>query len=48
MQLYSASVYEGPGPARRIDIRLVKLLDRNGFANIAEAGEEARTFRAIR
>jgi dihydroorotate dehydrogenase len=37
VQLYSALVYEGPGLARRICKGLVKLLDRDGFATIAEA-----------
>jgi len=37
VQLYSALVYEGPGLARRICDGLVRLLDRDGFATIAEA-----------
>ncbi|MDB5687911.1 MAG: dihydroorotate oxidase, partial [Rhizorhabdus sp.] len=37
VQLYSALVYEGPGLARRINAGLVKLLERDGFANIGEA-----------
>ena len=37
VQLYSAMVYEGPGIARRIAHGLARLLDRAGFANIAEA-----------
>jgi len=36
IQLYSALVYEGPGLAKRINAGLVKLLDRDGFTNIAE------------
>ncbi len=37
VQLYSALVYEGPGLAKRINRGLVKLLDRDGLANIGEA-----------
>jgi len=37
VQLYSALVYEGPGLAKRINAGMVKLLDRDGFATIAEA-----------
>ena len=37
VQLYSALVYEGPGLARRINKGLIKLLERDGFATIAEA-----------
>jgi dihydroorotate dehydrogenase len=37
IQLYSALVYEGPGLAKRINTGLVKLLERDGFATIAEA-----------
>jgi dihydroorotate dehydrogenase len=37
VQLYSAMVYEGPGIARRITRGLEELLDRSGFATIAEA-----------
>lgn len=37
IQLYSAMVYEGPGIARRIARGLAERLDREGFANIAEA-----------
>ncbi len=37
VQLYSALVYEGPGLARRIARGLVPLLERDGFATIAEA-----------
>jgi dihydroorotate dehydrogenase len=37
VQIYSALVYEGPGLAKRINRGLVKLLNREGFANIHEA-----------
>jgi dihydroorotate dehydrogenase len=37
VQLYSAMVYEGPGIARRIASGLANRLDRERFANIAEA-----------
>jgi dihydroorotate dehydrogenase len=37
VQLYSALVYAGPGLARRINAGLAKLLERDGFATIAEA-----------
>ena len=37
VQLYSALVYEGPGLAKRINRGLIKLLDRDGFATIADA-----------
>ena len=37
VQLYSAMVYEGPGIARRIARGLAERLEREGFANIAEA-----------
>jgi dihydroorotate dehydrogenase len=37
VQLYTAMVYEGPGIARRIARGLAARLDREGFANIAEA-----------
>jgi dihydroorotate dehydrogenase len=37
VQLYSAMVYEGPGVARRITKGLRERLQREGFANIAEA-----------
>jgi len=37
VQLYTALVYEGPGLARQINAGLVALLDRDGFASIAEA-----------
>ena len=38
MQLYSALVYEGPGLARKMVRGLEKLMRRDGFASIAEAG----------
>jgi dihydroorotate dehydrogenase len=37
VQLYSAMVYEGPGLARRINKGLAKLLERDGFARVADA-----------
>jgi dihydroorotate dehydrogenase len=37
VQIYSALVYEGPGLAHRINKGLIRLLERDGFANIAEA-----------
>ncbi|MDB5738899.1 MAG: dihydroorotate dehydrogenase 2 [Sphingomonas bacterium] len=37
VQLYSALVYEGPGLAKRIARGLLPLLDRDGFATVAEA-----------
>ena len=37
VQLYSAMVYEGPGIARRITTGLERLMQRDGFASIAEA-----------
>ncbi len=37
VQLYSALVYEGPMLARRINAGLAALLERDGFANVAEA-----------
>jgi dihydroorotate dehydrogenase len=37
VQIYSALVYEGPGLAHRINKGLVHLLERDGFANIADA-----------
>ena len=37
VQLYSALVYEGPDLARRICAELARLLERDGFVNIAEA-----------
>ncbi len=37
VQLYSAMVYEGPGIARRIIRGLEALMQRDGFASIAEA-----------
>jgi dihydroorotate dehydrogenase len=37
IQLYSALVYEGPGLAKRIARGLRLLLERDGFASVAEA-----------
>lgn len=37
VQLYSALVYEGPGLARRIARGLAERLQRDGFANVADA-----------
>lgn len=37
VQLYTAMVYEGPGIARRIALGLAAILEREGFASIAEA-----------
>jgi dihydroorotate dehydrogenase len=37
VQLYSALVYEGPGLARRIAQGLIPLLERDGFASVADA-----------
>jgi dihydroorotate dehydrogenase len=37
VQLYTAMVYQGPGIARRIAHGLARRLEREGFANIAEA-----------
>lgn len=37
VQIYSALVYHGPGLARRINAGLARLLERDGFASIAEA-----------
>ena len=37
VQLYSALVYEGPGLIRRIKDELAALLERDGFASVAEA-----------
>lgn len=37
VQIYSALVYQGPGLARRINTQLARLLQADGFANIAEA-----------
>lgn len=37
VQLYSAMVYEGPGLPRRITDGLTRLMQRDGFASIAEA-----------
>jgi dihydroorotate dehydrogenase len=37
VQLYSALVYRGPGLARRVNAELKALLEREGFASVAEA-----------
>ena len=37
VQIYSALVYQGPGLARRINKQLARLLQADGFTNIAEA-----------
>jgi len=37
VQLYTALVYEGPGLIRRIHAELAELLERDGFASVAEA-----------
>jgi dihydroorotate dehydrogenase len=37
VQIYSALVYQGPGLARRINRQLARLLQADGFTNIAEA-----------
>ena len=37
VQLYTALVYRGPGVIKRINDGLCRLLERDGFANIAEA-----------
>ncbi len=37
VQLMTAMIYEGPGVIKRINQGLCRLLDRDGFANIAEA-----------
>ena len=37
VQIYSALVYQGPGLAKAINRGLVRLLKRDGFANIADA-----------
>jgi dihydroorotate dehydrogenase len=37
IQIYSALVYKGPGLARTINKGLTRLLERDGFANIADA-----------
>ncbi len=42
VQLYTALLYQGPGLARRIASELRLLLDRHGFATLADAvGSEA-------
>lgn len=37
VQIYTGFIYEGPGICRKINKKLVKLLKRDGFKNIAEA-----------
>ncbi|HEU4767301.1 MAG TPA: quinone-dependent dihydroorotate dehydrogenase [Pyrinomonadaceae bacterium] len=37
VQLYTGFIYEGPGIVRQINEGLVKILDREGFANVSEA-----------
>jgi 3-hydroxybutyryl-CoA dehydrogenase len=37
VQVYSALVYHGPGLALKINRQLLKLLQRDGFANISDA-----------
>jgi dihydroorotate dehydrogenase len=37
VQIYSALVYNGPGLALKINRQLLKLLQRDGFANISDA-----------
>jgi dihydroorotate dehydrogenase len=37
VQIYSALVYHGPGLALKISRQLLKLLQRDGFANISDA-----------
>jgi dihydroorotate dehydrogenase len=37
VQLYTALVYRGPGVIKRINDGLCRLLERDGFANIAQA-----------
>jgi dihydroorotate dehydrogenase (fumarate)/dihydroorotate dehydrogenase len=37
VQVYTAMIYEGPGVVRRINEGLCKLLQRDGFKNVAEA-----------
>ena len=37
IQLYSAMVYEGPGLARKITCGLEELMQRDGFAKLADA-----------
>ena len=37
VQLYSAMIYRGPGIAREIVARMERLMERDGFASIAEA-----------
>jgi dihydroorotate dehydrogenase len=37
VQLLTGLIYEGPGLVQRINRGLCRLLDRDGFANVAEA-----------
>ena len=37
VQIYTGLIYEGPGLVKKINQGLVKLLERDGFKNIAEA-----------
>jgi hypothetical protein len=37
VQLLTALVYEGPGVVRRVTLGLARLLQRDGFAHVAEA-----------
>ena len=37
VQLYTALIYEGPGLVRRVKAELAELLQRDGFASVAEA-----------
>lgn len=37
IQVYTGMIYEGPGIVKKINKRLIELLERDGFANIREA-----------
>ena len=37
VEVYTGMVYEGPGLVRRINRGLVRLLERDGFASVADA-----------
>ena len=37
VQLYTALLYQGPGVVRRINQGLVRLLERDGFANVSDS-----------
>ena len=37
VQVYTGMIYEGPGIVKKINKRLLELLDRDGFSNIREA-----------